>query len=428
MGRPATGQFVVKRRNRDVVFAVRVRAGGRRHYVTLGSASEGMTERQARQELENILADVRRGIWRPPVPEPEPAAALEEEPTFHFYSSEWVERRKYEVDERTAEHWRWCLSCHLLPYFKAYRPSQITGRLVDGYKLAKLREREEIDEAHGREERLSERGLSNGSINKTLKVLAQILDDAIEDGYLTENPARGKRRRLKAAKPRRTWLEVDEVTALIDAAREHRALLATMILAGLRVSELAELRWLDIDLGRGKLRVADSKTDAGHREVDLSPWLREELTLHQMKATFVGPGDYVFATRNSTRRQRSNITRQILHPAIERANAKLAEAGKPPIEGVTNHSLRRTFASLLYEAGASPAYVMAQMGHTSATLALEVYSKVMERKRETGVRMDALIRGADWAPMGTSPDSVATIENGGQEKTPPERGFSRLRG
>ncbi|MFL5962090.1 MAG: site-specific integrase [Gaiellaceae bacterium] len=39
----------------------------------------------------------------------------------------------------------------------------------------------------------------------------------------------------------------------------------------------------------------------------------------------------------------------------------------PPIaERVTNHTLRRTFASLLYEAGASPAYVMSQMGHTSA--------------------------------------------------------------
>jgi integrase len=44
-------------------------------------------------------------------------------------------------------------------------------------------------------------------------------------------------------------------------------------------------------------------------------------------------------------------------------------------EGVTNHTLRRTFDSLLYEAGASPAYVMAQMGHTSSPLALEVYAK-----------------------------------------------------
>jgi hypothetical protein len=35
---------------------------------------------------------------------------------------------------------------------------------------------------------------------------------------------------------------------------------------------------------------------------------------------------------------------------------------------------------------------MAQMGHTSADLALEVYARKMERKRDTGERMDALIR------------------------------------
>ena len=69
-----------------------------------------------------------------------------------------------------------------------------------------------------------------------------MLDDAIEDGYLTENPARGKRRRLKAGKPRRTGFELDEVRSLIDAAGDHRALIATMILAGLRVSELTALR------------------------------------------------------------------------------------------------------------------------------------------------------------------------------------------
>jgi len=42
------------------------------------------------------------------------------------------------------------------------------------------------------------------------------------------------------------------------------------------------------------------------------------------------------------------------------------------------------------------------MGLTGACLALEVYSKVTERKRETGARMDALIRGADRAQMRTN--------------------------
>ena len=70
----------------------------------------------------------------------------------------------------------------------------------------------------------------------------------------------------------------------------------------------------------------------------------------------------------------------MLGKAIEAANERLGKAGKSPIQdGVTNHTCRRTFASLLYEAGASPACVMSQMGHTSSALALEVYAKKMER-------------------------------------------------
>jgi len=46
---------------------------------------------------------------------------------------------------------------------------------------------------------------------------------------------------------------------------------------------------------------------------------------------------------------------------------------------------------------------------------LGVYAKVMDRKRETGARMDELVRGADWAQMGTNATEergrVAKLEN-----------------
>src|SRR5205823_13662508 len=100
---------------------------------------------------------------------------------------------------------------------------------------------------------------------------------------------------------------------------------------------------------------------------------------------------------------RNNIRTRVVSKAVERASAVLLKAGLPAIpDGITNHSLRRTFASLLYEAGASPAYVMAQMGHTSSALALEVYAKKMARSRDTGARMDALLQGAQWAELGTN--------------------------
>jgi len=409
MARPSTGQVLERDGARGSVFALRFRAYGKRRYVTTAATSRA----EAEEELANVLADVRRGIWKPPA-EPVAAPAIVEEPTLHVLASEWVDRRKREVDERTVEHWRWALELHLLPFFADYRPSQLTAAVVEKYKKAKLDERDhrlaaiekwrQTDPA--KRGRMPARPLSNGSINATLKVLTQVLDDAVEFGHVDTNVAHGKRRRLKASKPKRTWLELVEVRALLDAAGEHRALLATMILGGLRVSELCQLRWSDVDLAAAKLRVVDSKTDAGVRVVDVIPMLLDELKAHRADARLAEPGALVFATSRGTSRDRSNVRQRVLQPAIKRANVELAKEGRTPIDGVTNHSLRRTFCALLYEAGATPAYAMNQMGHTDPALALAVYTKVMERKRDTGKRMDALVRGADWAQTGTNDAST----------------------
>jgi integrase len=243
-----------------------------------------------------------------------------------------------------ASTWRrggskWALSNHLLPFFKDHALDAITAAEIDRYRAAKVREQQ----------------LSNNSINKTIAILARVLDQAIEYDWITTNPARGKRRRLKSERPRRTWLEIDEVRDLLDAAGDHRALLAVMALAGLRVGEMCALRWRHVDLARGRLEVAEAKTDAGVRVVDLSPDLRDELATHKAKADAAEPDDLVFPTRTGTARDRNNVRTRVLAGAVERANKKRAKAQLPPIVGVTNHSLRRTFASLLYEAGASPA-------------------------------------------------------------------------
>lgn len=419
--RASTGGVRVSETKDGPRFAIRYRAGGRRWYETLDDVSSA---EEAEDELRARLRDIRRGVWRPPGAETR-VEVRADEPTFHVLASEYVERRRREVDERTAEQWRWALSLHLLPWFADLRPSEIGVADVKRYMLAKQADREEREAeiaAWRRRDpkkrgRMPARGLSNASINKTLKVLAQVLDEAVDEGHVTENVARGKKRRLRASKPRRTWLELPQVQALLDAAGEHRALLAAMVLTGLRVSELTRLRWRDLDLAGSRLRVTDSKTAAGVRVVDLSPMLLDELKLHRAESDYSDPGDLVFPTSRGTSRNRSNVTRQIVQPAVERANVELAKVGGSLIEGLTNHSMRRTFCALLYEAGASPAYVMAQMGHTDASLALEVYAKVMERQRDTGERMDALLRGGYRVATGSEaseeaiPVAVAANEN-----------------
>jgi integrase len=259
------------------------------------------------------------------------------------------------------------------------------------------------DRGGERKKRLVPQGLGAYSINRSGTLLSRLLDEAIEYGHITANPAQGSGVGSNVPKPTRTWLELHEAQAVLEAAGDHRALIATMMLGGLRVGELIAIRWRDADLAGGTLAVAESKTHAGVRMVDMSPMLREELTLHRANSKYTAPDDLVFCTGRGTPHLRGNIRRRIVGGAVERANAALIKAGRQPIAGgITNHSLRRTFASLLYEAGATPAYVMAQMGHMSSALALEVYAKKMARSRDTGERMDALIRAADWAQKGAN--------------------------
>src|SRR5437667_2246895 len=66
---------------------------------------------EAKKELDYILKQIEKGVWRPPATEqPETPKA---EPSFHEYASAWVERRSHEVDARTVEYWQWALSSHL---------------------------------------------------------------------------------------------------------------------------------------------------------------------------------------------------------------------------------------------------------------------------------------------------------------------------
>jgi hypothetical protein len=77
----------------------------------------------------------------------------------------------------------------------------------------------------------------------------------------------------------------------------------------------------------------------------------------------------------------------------------LAEGDTPPVPATLSpHSLRRTFASLLYLRGESPVYVMHQMGHTDPKLALRIYTKVMgeQRRRGPGARLVGVLDGATW--------------------------------
>ncbi len=151
----------------------------------------------------------------------------------------------------------------------------------------------------------------------------------------------------------------------------------------------------------GTLSVADSKTDAGVRSINLLPLLRDELATHKAASTHTAPDDPVFATRTGKRIGKHNLRNRVFAATVARANAKLTHADRQPLpEGLTPHDLRRTFVSLLFAIGEDLPYVMDQIGHADSRMTTGVYMKVMRRDAGQKSALRALVDGGVWDAMG----------------------------
>ena len=447
MARPATGQ-VVKPTPTHPCFALRFRAYGRRHFLTLGKPEDGWTLAMAQRELAVVLRDVDLGIWRPP--EPDPARAHDVDPSFHEFASDWFATKELEVEPNTAHHYRSDLTNHLLPFFKNHRLSQITVAQVDRYRQSKVREAAEITAAAengtplmvsygdrlGRRYRRPARPLSPRSVNMHIDLLAQILAVAVDHGHIPSNPAIGKRRRLRVSKPRPVHLDsAEQIALLLEAAGQldrgeavlevrdrhgrtwvqrqpvqtsgRRAAIASLLLGGGRASATGAMLWRDVDLANGRFEVGRDKTDAGMREVDMLPLLREILTEHKAASERPGPDDPVFVTSAGKPRSRHNIRQDVVEAVVARANKLVGDRGLQPLPlGITPHKLRHTFASILVAIGKDPTYVMHQLGHTDPAFTLRVYAHTMRRSEEERERLKALVYGHIWAANGQREPSV----------------------
>ena len=194
-----------------------------------------------------------------------------------------------------------------------------------------------------------------------------------------------------------------QAQALRDAiAPEYGVVVLLGYWCGLRLGEIAALRRRDVDLLRSRIYVertsqqtADGvtfgppKTRAGRRTVPVSRTVMREIGKHL--ASFTGPGGdvLVVTTSSGTPLLRQNVTRRAWR-------AGLRSASLP--EGLTPHSMRHGFASLLIGGGFFIKEVSQWCGHASTAVTLSVYAHITaESEDDAPDRLDALLTSAGRA-------------------------------
>lgn len=237
---------------------------------------------------------------------------------------------------------------------------------------------------------LLDSGQSIDSAKKIVNTISSGLDAAVRDRRLHTNPARGARF-PKSTPKKKIFLNAEQVEKLATATFDGRqkVILYTLAYTGLRWGELAGLRVQDFDPlrrrlnieqtivdDRGKLLVKPPKTHE-IRSVPVPAFLAEMISMQ----VFGSDVDELIFTAARGGPMRNRTERRWFNRVVK-------EIG---IAGLTPHKLRHTAASMAISAGASVLSVQRMLGHSSATVTLNVYSSLFEDDLdEVAERLDSM--------------------------------------
>jgi site-specific recombinase XerD len=210
-----------------------------------------------------------------------------------------------------------------------------------------------------------ERGCALSTVKNNLQTLRCFFRWCVRKGYCSTDPmAHLVAPRVPQGLPR--GLKKRELRVLIDAIRlpddelsrkdafiwqRNRALIYLMLYTGLRISEVAALRWRDVDLDDDVITVVDGKGGKS-RVIPIHPALRKELeTIPKERC---GLKMHVFQQFNGKSLNRGAIDAMFRGWLVKRG-----------VEGLHAHRLRHTFATRLIDSGAHIRRVQKMMGHES---------------------------------------------------------------
>jgi len=200
--------------------------------------------------------------------------------------------------------------------------------------------------------------LRPSSVRRYVATLRAVLDFVGVD----PNPARDGR--VKLPREERTVVDppsaADVEAILAHSPRRWWLSLRTLEQTGMRVGELRDLEWRDLDVSGSRFRVRNGKTATARRWVAVPEWLMQEI------ADTCPPDD-----RTPERRVFPGFSPDVAKNVMARACKAAAIAHFHP------HDLRHRYASVQIGRGVPVTQVAAQLGHAKKSLTLDTYSHVL---------------------------------------------------
>ena len=251
----------------------------------------------------------------------------------------------------------------------------------------------------GRVDRIEAKGQPKGLSPKTVlnihQVISSAMDFARSQKLIAVNPADScalpklEHREMKT-------LPAEQLASFLREAKESGVfeMYYIELATGLRRGELLGLKWEDLDLEQGTLRVqrqvsringevveAPLKTKNSYRTISLGGDAVGILNEQRKKC---GGSEYVFPSPTGGPISPDSVI-QMLHRVLKRA-------GLPKVRF---HDLRHTFATVALQNGVDIKTVSGMLGHYSAGFTLDTYAHVTtQAQREAAKTMGNILSGA----------------------------------
>jgi integrase len=222
-------------------------------------------------------------------------------------------------------------------------------------------------------DRLRGQGLSPVTVNFAHKRVAAPFGDAVRQGLLSANPAHGVD--FLPTHGERTAKEVftaDEIRAIIEAApsQDWQGVILLGALTGLRLGDILRLRWHNIDLQAGVIRLVPKKTARLERAlvVPMHPEVETFLLKHPTGARDADP---VFPSLANLAMSGKSGASMAFKRIMERAGVAAGTAREAKGRGRSVslrsfHSLRHSYISRLASVGVGIETRQSLVGHSTA--------------------------------------------------------------